>query len=91
MCHQVIKIFECGHNKPSKAVRCKRPTSKCGGIFLRQDLENTKGLCVVSRSVVANSALLTVQSCRRAATLKSVQQQRSVAGAGEGKDEGYWS
>ncbi|KAH8784250.1 hypothetical protein BGZ57DRAFT_329536 [Hyaloscypha finlandica] len=76
MCHQVIKIFECGHNKPSKVVRCKRPTSKCGGIFLRQDLENTKGLCV---------------SCRRAATLKSVQQQRSVAGAGEGKDEGYWS
>jgi hypothetical protein len=48
MCHQVIKIFECGHTKPSKAVRCKKPTSKCGGIFLRQDLENTKGLCLVS-------------------------------------------
>ncbi|PMD47580.1 hypothetical protein L207DRAFT_160586 [Hyaloscypha variabilis F] len=49
MCHQVIQIYGCGHSRPSRAVRCRTPTSKCGGIFLRQELENIRGLCIVSR------------------------------------------
>ncbi|PMD23367.1 hypothetical protein NA56DRAFT_597135 [Hyaloscypha hepaticicola] len=48
MCHNVTQIFDCGHSKPSKRVKCKKPTSKCGGVFLRQELENTKGLCLKS-------------------------------------------
>ncbi|KAN0104685.1 hypothetical protein V8E51_010430 [Hyaloscypha variabilis] len=64
MCHQVIQIYGCGHSRPSRAVRCRNPTSKCGGIFLRQELENIRGLCI---------------SCRRASKLKSAQQQRRTA------------
>jgi len=59
MCHNVTQIFDCGHSKPSKRVKCKKPTSKCGGIFLRQELENKKGLCVVSCHAWAFMALLT--------------------------------
>jgi len=45
MCHQVIQVFECGHNYGSKKVPCSKP-SDCGEeVFLRQELEDMKGLC----------------------------------------------
>ncbi|KAF8859108.1 hypothetical protein BDZ45DRAFT_590334 [Acephala macrosclerotiorum] len=47
MCHQVIQVFECGHNHASQVVRCKKPTEQCNGVFLRQDLQDTRGLCIV--------------------------------------------
>ncbi|KUJ16824.1 uncharacterized protein LY89DRAFT_585728 [Mollisia scopiformis] len=66
MCHQVIQIFECGHNHASKVVQCKRPTDKCNGVFLRQDLQDTRGLCV---------------ACRRTAKLKRAQQKEAAVAA----------
>jgi len=47
MCHQLIQIFECGHNTGSKIVKCKKPTSECNEIFLRQELEDTPRPCAV--------------------------------------------
>ena len=47
MCHQVIQIFECGHSNGSEKVACSTP-SDCGEeVFLRQELEDMKGLCSV--------------------------------------------
>ncbi|TVY58526.1 hypothetical protein LCER1_G000880 [Lachnellula cervina] len=45
MCHQLIQIFECGHNTGSKIIKCKRPDSECNEIFLRQELEDTTRPC----------------------------------------------
>ena len=47
MCHQVIQVFECGHSNNAKKVPCGKP-SNCGQeVFLRQELEDIKGLCAV--------------------------------------------
>ena len=63
MCYQLLQIFECGHNNGSKIVKCEKPTSKCGGIFLRQELEETKGLCeVFDRDFLSLKHLLTSYS-----------------------------
>ncbi|TVY83026.1 hypothetical protein LSUE1_G002430 [Lachnellula suecica] len=45
MCHQLIQIFECGHNTGSKVVKCAKPKSKCKDIFLRQELEDIPRPC----------------------------------------------
>ncbi|TGO64869.1 hypothetical protein BCON_0005g00670 [Botryotinia convoluta] len=45
MCYQVIRLFECTHQSPSIDIPCKQPSENCGGIFLRQEIEDTKGLC----------------------------------------------
>ncbi|CAD6443578.1 03393824-ae24-42c5-a717-d8b278055239 [Sclerotinia trifoliorum] len=45
MCYQVIRLFECGHHSPSIDVPCNQPSKNCGGVFLRQEIEDTKGLC----------------------------------------------
>lgn len=59
MCHQVIHIFECGHNDGSKTVRCKKPNrSSCGGVFLRQELENVTGLCAVRQPLSLPQTML---------------------------------
>lgn len=50
MCHQVIQIFKCGHNSESRVVRCKKPTSECEAVFLREELEKVKALCEVRQS-----------------------------------------
>jgi hypothetical protein len=47
MCHQLIQIFECGHNTGSKIVKCKNRTSECNETFLRQELEDTPRPCAV--------------------------------------------
>lgn len=47
MCHQAIKIFECGHNTGSMIVKCKEPTNECKETFLRQELEDTPRPCAV--------------------------------------------
>jgi hypothetical protein len=53
MCHQVSQVFECGHNNGSKKFPCTNP-SDCGEeIFLRQELEDMKGLCAVRYSLVS--------------------------------------
>jgi hypothetical protein len=57
ICYQVMQIFECGHNNGSRSIRCRNPTSKCGGIFLRQELEEISGLCAVRTSLRAIWAL----------------------------------
>lgn len=57
MCHQVIQIFECGHNHASKIVPCKKPTEKCQDVFLRQDLQDTRGLCIVSKGRLPSSVI----------------------------------
>ncbi|KAF7931756.1 uncharacterized protein EAE98_004492 [Botrytis deweyae] len=45
MCYQVIRLFECTHQSPSLDIPCKQPSENCGGIFLRQEIEDTKELC----------------------------------------------
>ncbi|TVY23204.1 hypothetical protein LHYA1_G007751 [Lachnellula hyalina] len=45
MCHQLIQVFDCGHNTGSKIIECKNPTSDCNEVFLRQELEDIARLC----------------------------------------------
>ncbi|KAG4024958.1 hypothetical protein MFRU_076g00050 [Monilinia fructicola] len=45
MCYQVIRIFECGHYSTSMDVTCSQRSKDCGDVFLRQEIEDTKGLC----------------------------------------------
>lgn len=58
MCRQVLQIAECGHENGTEATECEKPTSECGGIFLRPVLEDIKGLCAVSILILPASTLL---------------------------------
>ncbi|PSS25723.1 hypothetical protein M430DRAFT_16436 [Amorphotheca resinae ATCC 22711] len=49
MCYQLIQIFDCGHNNGSTPIRCRNPTSKCGEVFLKQELGEITGLCASCR------------------------------------------
>jgi hypothetical protein len=53
MCYQLIQIFDCGHNNGSTPIRCRNPTSKCGEVFLKQELGEITGLCAVRESLRA--------------------------------------
>ena len=68
MCHQLIRIFECGHNTGSTVVKCKRPTDECIEVFLRQELEDVSRPCAVQISSTNTETLLTfeVMSQKRA-------------------------
>jgi hypothetical protein len=55
MCYQLLKIFDCGHNNASKTIPCDTPSSKCGGVFLRQELDKVKGHCSVSLNHIFTS------------------------------------
>lgn len=48
MCYQVIQLYECGHHSASIDVPCSQPSKDCGGVFLRQEIEDTKGPCEVN-------------------------------------------
>lgn len=47
MCHQVIKIFECGHSSEPVVIKCNKSTPSCNEVFLRPELQNADGLCQV--------------------------------------------
>ncbi|KAI9054974.1 hypothetical protein LZ554_002117 [Drepanopeziza brunnea f. sp. 'monogermtubi'] len=69
MCYQSIKVFKCGHNSLPKVLRCKKPTSDCEGVFLREELKKVKGLC---------------ESCGRAAETKRAENEQAEKGQDEG-------
>lgn len=50
MCHQNIQVFKCGHTTSPEVVKCNTPSTDCKAVFLREELENVKGLCEVCSS-----------------------------------------
>lgn len=49
MCRQILQVAKCGHENGTKTTKCEKPTSECGGIFLKPVLEDVKGLCAVRK------------------------------------------
>ncbi|PQE31426.1 hypothetical protein CJF32_00002008 [Rutstroemia sp. NJR-2017a WRK4] len=47
MCYQAMQMFRCGHHSRSEDVSCRNPSQSCGGVFLRQEIEDSEDLCEV--------------------------------------------
>ncbi|KAG9245743.1 hypothetical protein BJ878DRAFT_335298 [Calycina marina] len=74
MCRQVTHLAECGHESGSSTTQCENPTCECGGIFIKPELENVKGLCM---------------ACQKVRDQQEEPRERTRQTLKEDEDEGY--
>ncbi|XMA16566.1 hypothetical protein WAI453_009357 [Rhynchosporium graminicola] len=78
MCHQLIHMFKCAHQREPTIVRCKAPDSDCETPFLEPRMKSVKRSCERCAQAAAKRRAEKAQAERAARATKTV-------------DEGYWS